>query len=418
MMSSLGKLITTSSRGLTSGSMDLALCMDLWIPRSSRETTRASFMRQYRKAASTFFFVLSLLVNPVSAENRTLIQTKSQLKQLENKMSQLQQSINHTHDKQNILTKALSHTEKQIQEGDIALKKIQHLMNAKQQQIATLQQQVNTLSEQLQTQQNLLARHIRTRYSMGEYQPFKYMLNQDSPDAISRLLMFHQYLVNSRKQIMNSVTKTQQSLILSQNKLHQELIEQEHLQQQLNKRQQAFDQDKRRHTALIGTLSRDIQKQQKTLQTCQRDKANLSRLLTSLVQQSVLQTRHPLTQMRRKLNQPVVTNTHGLQKINQGVVFYANADAPVMAVASGKVVFSDWLNGYGLLLIIDHGWGFMTLYANNHSLLKHKGEGVSTGEKIAIVGHSGTLKENGLYFEIRQRGKAVNPLEWMSSRRN
>lgn len=370
------------------------------------------------KINACFFIALSILANTMWAESRTMTQTKNQLKQLENKMSQLQLNINHTHDKQSVLTKELSHTEKQIREGEIALRKIQLLMKAKQQQITSLQQQVNSLNKQLRTQQRLLAEHIRARYKMGEYQPFKWLLNQDKPDAISRLLTFHQYLVNSRQRIMKNVTTTQQALISNQNKLHQELAEQEHLQQQLNQRQQAFDRDKHHHKALIGSLKRDIETQQKTLQTCKQNKENLSRLLSSLVQQSVLQTRHPLTQMRRKLHQPVVTNSRGVQRINQGIVFFADGGTPVVSVASGKVVFSDWLNGYGLLLIVDHGWGFMTLYANNQTLLKHKGDLVNQDEKIATVGHSGTLKQNGLYFEIRQRGKAVNPLEWMSSRRN
>ena len=100
--------------------------------------------------------------------------------------------------------------------------------------------------------------------------------------------------------------------------------------------------------------------------------------------------------------------------MNQGVTFFAKEGAPVLAVHSGKVVFSDWLNGYGLLLILDHGDGFMTLYANNEALFKQKGDSVTQGDQIATVGHSGGIKQNGLYFEVRQRGKAISPLAWMS----
>ena len=100
--------------------------------------------------------------------------------------------------------------------------------------------------------------------------------------------------------------------------------------------------------------------------------------------------------------------------MNQGVVFFAQEGAPVTAVFPGKIVFSDWLKGYGLILILDHGQGFMTLYAHNQSLFKQKGDSVIQGEQIATVGHSGGLKQNGLYFEIRQRGKAIPPLRWLS----
>ncbi len=375
-------------------------------------------MMSLKSNGAILFMSLSLLANTASPESRSMTQTKSQLKQIERKMSQIQLNIDRTHNKQSVLNQELSKTENQIRAGEVQLKKIQLVLKAKNHQIAELEQQVNSLSEQLHNQQHLLAEHIRVRYKMGEYQPLKWLFNQDNPDAINRLLTFHQYLVKSRQHVMDDVNNTKKTLTLNQNKLHQELIEQERLQQQLNKRQQTFDRDKRYRKSLIGSLSQDIKNQQQTLLSYKRNKENLSRLLASLVQQSVLQTRHSFTQMRRKLRQPVQTNAGGIQKMHQGVVFFSDEGTPVVSVSPGKVVFSDWLNGYGMLLIIDHGWGFMTLYANNKSFIKHKGDLVNQDEKIAIVGHSGTLKQNGLYFEIRQRGKAVNPLEWMSSRRN
>lgn len=100
--------------------------------------------------------------------------------------------------------------------------------------------------------------------------------------------------------------------------------------------------------------------------------------------------------------------------MNQGVTFFADEGTAVTAVYPGKVVFSDWLKGYGLLLIIDHGQGVMTLYAHNQSLFKSKGQTVFQNEQVASVGHSGGIKQNGLYFEIRLRGKAVPPLSWLS----
>jgi len=359
------------------------------------------------------FFSLLLLMNIGHADSPTMTQTKSQLKQIENKMSQLQLHINRTHDKQSVINMELSNTEKQLLNGNEQLKKAQLAMINKQRRITAMAQQVKILRDQLQTQQRLLARHIRACYKMSENQPFKWLINKDKLDANDRLLIFNQYLVHSRQYTMGNVSKIQKSLVLNQNKLHQELVTQEHLQRQLNKRQHTFDDDIRYRTTLIDSLTRDIKNQQQTLLVYKRNKANLSNLLTTLAQKSVIQTKHSFTRMRRKLKKPVTTNSGGIKKINQGVVFFSNEGSPVASIFPGKVVFDDWLNGYGLLLIIDHGQGFMTLYANNKSLLKHKGDVVNQGEKIATVGHSGTLKENGLYFEIRQRGKAVNPLEWM-----
>jgi septal ring factor EnvC (AmiA/AmiB activator) len=118
--------------------------------------------------------------------------------------------------------------------------------------------------------------------------------------------------------------------------------------------------------------------------------------------------------MRKKLPPPIQGHRRSVEKMNQGVTFFADEGAEVTAVYPGKVVFSDWLRGYGLLLIVDHGNGFMTLYAHNQSLFKNKGQWVSQNEHIANVGHSGGIKQNGLYFEIRLQGKAISPLGWIA----
>lgn len=354
-----------------------------------------------------------LLINMCHAESTSMTQTKNKLKLLESKMTQLQHHLSNAHNQQSALKNELTRTEKQIQSGAQKLQQAQRIMDEKQHQITQLQQQVHSLSQQLQSQQHLLAKHIRARYQMGEYQPLKWLLNQDSPDTINHLITFYQYLVQSRQHIMDDVKQTQVALSLSQEKLNKELFEHKRLQQELTAKQHTLDQDKHRRITLIQSITQDIQSKQETLKAYQHNKANLSRLLNTLTQQSVVQTRRPFTLMRRKLQKPVA-NSHGLQKINQGVVFFSDEGTSVASVFPGKVVFSDWLNGYGLLLIVDHGWGFMTLYANNKTLTRHKGDIVNQGEKIATVGHTGTLKKNGLYFEIRHHGKATNPLEWMS----
>lgn len=367
-----------------------------------------------KKMPNWLIVCLLTLVNCSYADSLVMTQTKNKLKQLESKMSQLQHNLDHTHDKQGVLNKELLLIEKQIQAGELELKKIQQGMASEQAEIAQMQLQVDILSAKLRTQQHLLAEHVRARYQMGEYQPLKWLINQDTPDTMNRLLTSYQYLIRKRQIVMNDVIKIKQTLTQKHAQLHQQIAAKERLQQQLHARQQAYDHDKRYRTALIKSLTQEIQDKQKTLQEYQRNKNNLSQILTTLVQKSVIQTRHPFNRMRKKLQKPVIVNNEGFKKLNQGVVFFANEDAPVVAVFPGKVVFADRLNGYGLLLIIDHGWGFMTLYANNKSLHKHKADIVNQGEKIASVGHTGTLKQNGLYFEVRQRGKAINPLEWMS----
>lgn len=348
------------------------------------------------------------------AKASPVIQTQTKLKQLDAKINTLQHTLVSAHDKRGVLNQELSGTEKQIGEGVRKLRSIQKDMDNKERKIAALQEKANTLNDQLTTQQELLASHIRARYQMGEYQPLKWLLNQDDPYRVSRILTYYQYIVTSRQQLITQIDETRKKINENKAVIHSELAENQRLKGELTQHQEQLGQNKVYHTTLIQSLNNEIQNNQHALQEFKKDKANLSQLLKSLSQQSVIQTSKPFAQMRKKLPLPVHTEQRSLRRMNQGVTFFADEGAVVTAVYPGKVVFSDWLKGYGLLLIIDHGQGFMTLYAHNQSLFKRKGQTVHQNEQIASVGHSGGIKQNGLYFEVRLRGKAVSPLDWLS----
>lgn len=338
---------------------------------------------------------------------------ENQIKKLDSQIHKLKQTLASANDRRGVLNQELAATEKQIGEGIRQLRTIQNDMTSKQQKIVMLQQHLNELNKQLAVQQQLLATHVKTRYKMGQYEPLKWIINQDEPYAISRLLTFYQYLIQSRQKIIDQIDNTKRNITLNQDSLKTELTEQQQLQNKLNSHQQQLEHTKHYHTAVIQSLNNEIQTQQHMLEEYERNKDNLTNLLKTLALQSVMQAKKPFTQMRHKLPRPVPGSRNAFQKMNQGVTFFAAEGTPVTAVYPGKIVFSDWLNGYGLLLIIDHGQGFMTLYAHNQSLFKSKGSSVLQGEAIAAVGHSGGLKQNGLYFEVRHRGKAVPPLEWL-----
>lgn len=377
-------------------------------------------MSQLTKYSSiTFSTVFSIgislmLTSPCLKATSPVVQTQTKLKQLDAQIKNLQQTLSTANDKRGILNKELSGTEKQIGDGIRKLYGIQQDINVKERKIADLQNKVTQLNKQLTTQQQLLANHVRARYQMGEYQPVKWILNQDDPYKISRILTYYQYIVTSRQELIDEIDETRKNISKNKKKLHSELTENQKLKHQLTQHQELLQHNKSYHTTLIQSLNNDIKNKQLALNEFQRDKDNLSRLLKSLSQQSVVQSSKPFIQMRKKLPLPIQTEHRTMRRMNQGVTFFADEGTVVTAVYPGKVVFSDWLKGYGLLLIIDHGQGFMTLYAHNQSLFKHKGQTVRQNEQIASVGHSGGIKQNGLYFEIRQKGKAVSPLNWLS----
>lgn len=357
-------------------------------------------------------FLALLIFSPLYAENISIMQTK--LQQLDKKIASLKQLVDKAADKRGLLNRELANTEKQIGEGVRQLTIAQQGIALKQEKIKNIEQHINVLNQQLNGQQQLLAEHVRAYYQMGEYQPLKWLLNQEDPFAITRLLTFYEYLVKSRQAIIQRIDESKTNLTTDYQALQTTLNEQQILQKRLNKHQQRLKHNKAYHTAVLQALNNEIQTKRHVLFEYEANKKNLANLLTTFVSQRLKETTQPFSQARRKLPYPVPEGKLSLQKINQGIAFYASEGTAVKAVYPGKVVFSDWLNGYGLLLILDHGQGFMTLYAHNQSLFKQKGSFVHQGEQIAAVGHSGGIKENGLYFEIRLNGKTVPPLDWLA----
>ena len=360
-----------------------------------------------------FLCIFSLCLS-LPAQTATLTQTKDKLKILNNQINHLQQTLKSAHNKHEILHQELATTEKKISVIVQELHTSQQHIVYQQQTIAALEKQINALKDDIHSQQAYVAKHLRARYTMGEYQPLKWLLNQDTPYKTSRILTLYQYLVQSRLKTIDALETNTKKLNVSQTKLREELQAEEQLQKKIHDQQQKLEQDKLYNQAIIQSLDQDIQNQQQTLLEYQKNKDNLSSLVKTLSQKSIVQRLIPFMSQSKKLPFPVYVNRSNLRPMNQGLIFYANEGSTVTAVSTGKVVFSDWLKGYGLLLIIDHGEGFMTLYAHNQSLFKQKGENVTRGEQIATVGHSGGIKQNGLYFEIRQRGKAVPPLKWLT----
>lgn len=347
--------------------------------------------------------------SPVSVSS-----TENELKKLNTQIKSLQQKLAQANDKQSVLHQELAITEKKMNESLLKQRQLQKGIKTTEEKIDQLQQQSHQLDQQLARQQQLLAKHVRTWYQMGEYRPFKWLLNQENPASLSRLMSYYQYIIKSRKQLIEDTQATQRQLTETRQGLRTELSTKHQLQAQLKTQQQHLAENKNYQQTLIAALTKDIQNKQSRLKVFQQNKENLSKLLLSLAKQSTAKSNTPFQLMRRKLPYPLLVKADSLKKMNQGITFFAKEGTPVIAVHPGKVVFSDWLKGYGLLLIIDHGNGFMSLYAHNESLLKRKGEEVDKNEQIASVGHSGGIKENGLYFEIRHYGKAVAPLSWLS----
>jgi murein hydrolase activator len=175
----------------------------------------------------------------------------------------------------------------------------------------------------------------------------------------------------------------------------------------------------RRH--VLERVAADIRKNRREIRVLRADEARLARLVEAIGRTGLMSGTQTFSAMRGKLPLPVrgeLTGRFGAPRgaaglEAKGVFIRAREGQPVRAIAGGQVVYADWMRGFGNLLIVDHGESYLSIYANNESLLKELGDAVAPGEPIATTGSSGGNEETGLYFEMRHLGRAFDPLRWV-----
>ncbi|MGH8725845.1 MAG: murein hydrolase activator EnvC family protein, partial [Burkholderiales bacterium] len=172
---------------------------------------------------------------------------------------------------------------------------------------------------------------------------------------------------------------------------------------------------------VLKTLGADIRKNRKEIRVLRADETRLARLVAAIGRSGALSGQEPFSGLRGKLSLPVrgeLAGRFGAPRgaagtEAKGVFIRAPGGQPVRAIARGQVVYADWMRGFGNLLIVDHGESYLSIYANNESLLKELGDAVVSGEPIATTGSSGGNEETGLYFEMRHLGRPFDPLRWV-----
>lgn len=303
----------------------------------------------------------------------------------------------------------------QIYEFNVALKKEKRI-------IADLKKQQQNYLTQLSTQDAALGQQIRAAYELGSVQQWKVLLNQVDASSVGRHLTYYHYLSQARLKLIDNIKQIIANLsssILVSNQheaVLQRLVAQKQQQQLLQQRIFALRQ---KLLVALGLQTKSKQQQMDLLITNQQA---LQRTLAKLKSQHIqLQVQgRSFAQLRGKLSWPVkgaIASSFGAhidsgeQRLN-GVVIKAALGAPVHAIYDGKVIFANWLRGFGLLVIINHGNNYMSLYARNRAIFVKVGSVVSAGDVIAETGNSGGYNKSSLYFEVRQNGSPLNPSQW------
>lgn len=277
----------------------------------------------------------------------------------------------------------------------------------------------------LELEKEKLTHQIRAAYQTGRNDYIKLMLNQENPALVGRALAYYDYHNKARSERIGQVKQTLANLKQIQTSILDQTNKLESLKLEHEKKLRDFHQFRATRRDIIARLQRDINEQGIELQTLQENERELGKLIQGLEQKQAVtiemyEDMPPFNTLKGRLNWPAkgrLLKRFGSSKKGgnlkwQGVLIDAETGTSVKAISTGKIVFADWFRNLGLLVIIDHGDGYMSLYGHNQNLLKNTGDWVLAGEKIATVGDSGGQTDTALYFEIRKGAEPLNPSRW------
>ncbi len=361
----------------------------------------------------------------LAAGNDRIAQETEKLQLLRERISKLKgelESVRGQHDTQQA---ALEEIDKAIGVTSAELRRLGGQEDAARQELARLEGERDAVRSRLIGMRAVLARELLAAYRNGRQERIKLLLNQDDPAVVGRVLAYQGYFTRARTRRMKAFRDSLDQL----HDAEQVLLEQQAVLAGLRAEQEQKSAqlvaEKDRQGGILADLKRRLAGGTSQLSELEADEQRVNTLLASLqqalrdIQDDAVRRQH-LRALKGKLEWPVagtISMRFGAQQAagkmrSRGVHIATRSGADIHAIARGRVVFSDWLRGFGLLMILDHGDGYMSLYGENSSLYKGVGEWVGRGDVIAAAGNSGGQLRTGLYLELRKDGQPVNPDGW------
>lgn len=332
------------------------------------------------------------------------------------------------------LQNRLAEVEKRYGETAASLKSLQTQIEQARQNLGKNQQERQVYQREIDRYSKELSEQIKAAYAMGQQEKLKIMLNQQDPVLSSRMMLYYNYINKARLKKLNDIkiAISHQGQLVQQKDTETKRLKSSLEQKQAEKA--ALKEIKKQRSGLLKQLLRDFSSHQQQLADLKASEEKLKGLISSLQDEKNALATVPIKEVTKpesilpqidsdfpslqgKLAWPVngTVRKFGSARAKglwDGVLINANEGTEVKAVAKGKVAYADPLQGYGSLIIIDHGQGYMTVHGFNQSLYKHVGDLVEAGDIIASVGKSGGRKQAGLYFAIRKQGLPIDPLVW------
>lgn len=365
----------------------------------------------------------------VAAQNNVSLQPGEEaLTAIQASIDKVQAEIASRNRERESVFQSLRDTERNLAALGGEIRDIQTDIALNESKLVQLQDQAQSLQTSKTLQQELIGQYIRSAYRTGRQEYFKLLFNQENPALVSRSLRYYNYFNDARSEKVAQYNDTLKEIMRVENEVVSTTRQLNEERDTLTRRRQAEQARYSERQALLDDLDVILSGSAKRLGKLEADRMEMELLIEelrrSITNLSLGGQQEPFAGLKGHLPWPVEGSlknnwgsSYGIGDLNwQGVTIAADAGSEIRAIHHGRVVYSDWFSNSGLLLIIDHGDGYMSLYAHNQELYREVGEWVNQGEIIATVGNTGGQVDFGLYFEIRHNGEAVNPASWCLAR--
>jgi septal ring factor EnvC (AmiA/AmiB activator) len=368
--------------------------------------------------------LLALLALPAAAASKD---PEADLKRVKQRIETLQRSVREDVARRDKLSANLRQSEEAVAEARRRLDDVRGRIRKSDARLAELAGERARAEKTLEEQRDELAAALRTAYVTGKEEHLKLLLSQKDPAALGRMLVYYSYLGKARAERIGEI---EQVVARIGELAAQEEAERDRLAALEAEREQevaAVEAARKDREKALTAVKGQIKSNEDTIARLRREARALEKLVADLrkaLDQSPVPSGQPFERVRGKLPWPVpgrVVASYGQSRGGglkwNGVLIATERGTEVKAPYAGRVVYADWLPGLGLLLILDHGGGYMTLYGHNEQLYRGVGETVAAGEAIATVGDSGGQARPELYLEVRKGTKPQDPRKWFRGSR-
>ena len=375
------------------------------------------------------FLALLPVISAQAEQSGSQGEIEARLKALEKEISNYKETLDSTEGQKSVVEATLERNEQRINKLINEIDTIEKELDTTNDKVSSLTERQKELLTVKSEQQYYIEQQVRAAYEIGSQEYLKVLLNQEDPNEIARMLTYYDYFNQARSRQIESYNLTLLDLDRVTQELAEETVVLESQRRALGAQQKSLASVQKEKQMTLKALISQISTTGSALLKLEQNRGRLEQLLDkleeSLANLDAPRSAQPFAGMQGKLQLPVegrISHRFGNQR-NQGklrwhgIFIDAAEGESVYAVHYGRVVFSDWLRGFGLLMIISHGEGYMSLYGHNQALFRETGDWVSAGEVIAAVGDSGGQDKTGLYFEIRIDGKPNNPQNWCVTRK-